>query len=149
MIFKIFIDFQEDMYQIDWASLDPDKRGEWFVSAYLLDYSVHTEGELEGEIYYEWKSIVKINIILIYFAFTSVTTVGFGDYCPKSDFERIILSIFLLLGVNIFSMVAGEFLLMLTSYRKLHEVYEDSEKLNHFLGVLRKFNWDMPLEGDV
>ena len=47
MFFKVFIDFQQDIAQIDWSSLDTvQKRDEWFISRYLLQYS--EEGQLEG-----------------------------------------------------------------------------------------------------
>jgi len=95
---------------------------------------------------YEWKSMLRVNVILIYFAFTSVSTVGFGDYTPKSICEKLLISIFLFCGVNIFSIVARDFLKMLTSYNKFHEVYEDSKELNLFFGVIRRFNWNMPLD---
>ena len=78
----------------------------------------------------------------MYYAFTSVTTVGFGDIYPRSDLERLIIACFLLLGVNLFSMIAGELLSMLTSYNNLHEIYEDSESLAKFIGVLKHFNKD-------
>ena len=49
MIFKVIIDFQQDIMRIDWKSLDTtEKRKEWFVSQHLLEYSVLEEGELEG-----------------------------------------------------------------------------------------------------
>jgi hypothetical protein len=46
-------------------------------------------------------------VALYYFAFTSLATVGFGDYVPKSDFERIIISFVLLSGVACFSFIMG------------------------------------------
>ena len=49
-------------------------------------------------------------IIVTYFMFTSMSTVGFGDYHPKSDFERVIITIILIFGVAIFSMIMGNFI---------------------------------------
>jgi voltage-gated potassium channel len=43
----------------------------------------------------------------MYFAFTSLSTVGFGDYYPVSDLERLISSIILLIGVAMFSYILG------------------------------------------
>ena len=77
-----------------------------------------------------------------------MTTVGFGDYYPKSDAERALIAVYLFGGVNIFSLLAGQFLDMLTSYNKLVEVYEDSAGLVKFLGVLRKFNFGAPLNDE-
>jgi len=48
-------------------------------------------------------------LIVIYFAFTTLSTVGFGDYVPRSDEERIFVAILLLSGVATFSYVIGKF----------------------------------------
>jgi hypothetical protein len=47
-------------------------------------------------------------VILLYFSFTSLTTVGFGDFHPQSDSERIFIAAGLLFGVAIFSYIVGE-----------------------------------------
>ena len=39
----------------------------------------------------------------MYFLFTSLSTVGFGDYYPRSDSERVVGAWMLLIGVSIFS----------------------------------------------
>ena len=49
-------------------------------------------------------------LIITYFAFTSLSTVGFGDFNPRSDYERVLIAIILLFGVAIFSYVMGNFL---------------------------------------
>lgn len=36
---------------------------------------------------------------------TSLSTVGFGDYYPKNDYERIVGSFILLIGVTVFSYI--------------------------------------------
>ena len=41
----------------------------------------------------------------------------------------------------VFSLLAGNFLDMLTDFNRIRKVYEDSEGLTKFLGVLRKFNY--------
>jgi len=46
-------------------------------------------------------------IILMYFSFTSLTTVGFGDFNPRSNVERLFISFGLLFGVAIFSYIMG------------------------------------------
>ena len=55
-------------------------------------------------------------IIVVYFAFTTLSTVGFGDFNPKSEFERIITTFILLIGVAIFSFIMGDFISILMSY---------------------------------
>lgn len=47
----------------------------------------------------------RICIVGIYFAFTSLSTVGFGDYTPRSDIERLLGAVLMLSGVAIFSTI--------------------------------------------
>ena len=49
-------------------------------------------------------------ILIIYYAFTSLSTVGFGDLNPRSDTERIFCSFMLCFGVAIFSYIMGIFI---------------------------------------
>jgi len=49
-------------------------------------------------------------IILIYYSFTTLSTIGFGDYHPRSDEERIIIVCGLMSGVIIFSYFMGVFI---------------------------------------
>lgn len=48
-------------------------------------------------------------IAVTYFAFTSLSTVGFGDFHPRSDAERLFCAFILLFGVAIFSLIMGSF----------------------------------------
>ena len=56
-------------------------------------------------------------IIMTYFLFTSLSTVGFGDYYPISNPERILCTIILLFGVAIFSYIMSIFIEMLNSFK--------------------------------
>jgi hypothetical protein len=49
-------------------------------------------------------------VIANYFAFTTLSTTGFGDFVPKSDGEMILCSFILLSGVAVFSYVMGNFI---------------------------------------
>ena len=46
-------------------------------------------------------------IIVVYFMFTTLSSVGFGDYNPKSDLERGIMTFILLIGCTCFSWIMG------------------------------------------
>jgi len=59
-------------------------------------------------------------IILTYFSFTSLSTVGFGDFNPRSDFERVICAFILLFGVAIFSYIMGNFIEILDEFKNLN-----------------------------
>ena len=43
--------------------------------------------------------------IVVYFMFTTLSTVGFGDFNPKSEVERTIMTFILLIGVATFSYI--------------------------------------------
>ena len=45
--------------------------------------------------------------IVVYFMFTSLSTVGIGDFNPKSEIERIMMTFILLVGVTCFSYIMG------------------------------------------
>lgn len=43
----------------------------------------------------------------MYFAYTTLSTVGFGDKTPRSDLERLIICMVLLVGVSLFGYILG------------------------------------------
>ena len=55
-------------------------------------------------------------LISLYFAFTSLSTVGFGDYAPRGNIERAFGAFMLLFGVAIFSYIMGNFIEILTQF---------------------------------
>jgi hypothetical protein len=58
----------------------------------------------------------RVTIIMMYFAFTSLSTVGFGDFNPRSNSERLFCAFILLFGVAIFSYIMGIFIEILGTY---------------------------------
>ena len=77
---------------------------DFFIEVYSLENFI--EFETSSQSY----TIGEKTIIAGYFAFTSLTTVGFGDYTPQSDPERLLCSFILLIGVAIFSFIMGNFI---------------------------------------
>ena len=51
------------------------------------------------------ESIIKV----MYFALTTLTTIGFGDFHPISDSEKLVMVILFLGGVGVFSIMLGNF----------------------------------------
>ena len=86
-----------------------------------------------------------------YFSFTTFSTVGFGDFAPQTDSERIMCSFALLFGVAIFSYIMGEFTSMLEKIKTInkdkHE--EIDEELSKFFGVLKSFNQNEPIDKGI
>lgn len=78
-------------------------------------------------------------IVLIYFSFTSLTTVGFGDFHPHSDAERLFTAFGLLFGVSVFSYIMTEFIEMVERFDKRNDDCQGLE-LNKFFGLLKELN---------
>ena len=55
-------------------------------------------------------------LIALYYAFTTRSTAGLGDFYPVSDIERLVGAFLLLIGVAIFSYIMGELLTMLVKF---------------------------------
>ena len=87
----------------------------------------------------------KQSIVAMYFAFTSLSTVGFGDYHPRSDLERVIGALVLLFGVAIFSYIMGKFVEMVNQIREFRRELDNSDELNRFFGVIEQFNNSKPI----
>ena len=85
-------------------------------------------------------TLSKQVIVMVYFSFTSLTTVGFGDYHPKSNVERTVISMALLFGVMLFSFFMGNFAEILDNHSKFQETTEEGDLLYKFFGVLKKYN---------
>ena len=90
----------------------------WLIYCALLhDISTSITGEEESSFHGHFlvsfgrlgKSDSYDAIAATYFAFTSLSTVGFGDLHPKSDAERLICAFVLMMGVAIFSIVMSNF----------------------------------------
>lgn len=54
-----------------------------------------------------------------YYAFTTLSTIGFGDFAPKSIVEKFIISFVLMLGVSVFSYIMGNFIEIVLEYKSL------------------------------
>ena len=88
-------------------------------------------------------------IIGMYYSFTSLTTVGFGDFSPRSEFERIFCSAILLFGVAIFSYIMGNFIEILEKIQQLNAELDEGDKLTRFFGLLQRFNGNKSINLDL
>ena len=84
-------------------------------------------------------------LIMIYFAFTSLATVGFGDFTPRADEERIVIAVMLLSGVAIFSYIMGSFISIIKKWQELYEDFDQADELLKFFSLLERFNNDTPI----
>ena len=77
---------------------------------------------------------------MAYYMFTSLSTVGLGDYHPINSQERIIGACILLFGVLVTSFVMENFMQMINNLRMVEESFDDSDQLSLFMATLKKFN---------
>ena len=80
-------------------------------------------------------------LALLYFSFTTLTTVGFGDLHPSSDAERLFMAFGMLFGVSLFSYYMGELIEMITGATAVDDGQE-ADDLAKFFGILRNFNYN-------
>ena len=52
-----------------------------------------------------------------YFSLTTLSTIGYGDYTPKSIVEKLVVSVIMVMGVTVFSYIMGNLMDLLLSYR--------------------------------
>ena len=83
--------------------------------------------------------------VVMYFMFTTLSTVGFGDFNPKSEIERLIMTFILLIGVACFSYIMSQFIAILLEVQSVTADNEDSEMLSRWMLVLKNFNKNKPL----
>lgn len=76
----------------------------------------------------------------MYYSFTSLSTVGFGDFHPQDNSERIFCIFILLFGVAIFSVIMQKFIEMIDNYKVINADLDEGDELAKFFGLLKKFN---------
>jgi len=83
-----------------------------------------------------------------YFAITTLSTIGFGDFSPKSIDEKIICGFILLLGVAIYSIIMNNLMDILRDYKSIDDIGQHKE-LSKWIAMLSKFNQGNPLSKDL
>ena len=81
---------------------------------------------------------------LMYYVFTTMTTVGFGDIHPESDLERLFCVVLFLFAGGIFSMILNAFTEMIKDYETLTEDIDEGDNFDKFWNLMTHFNKDIP-----
>jgi len=118
--FMFFISFQFGMSWMTLCYLIEDYRGTDYSKSYgeypatfLTYFSLYDKTDKENA------------ILATYYAYTSLSTVGFGDLNPRDDIERVFIAFMLLLGVAIFSLVMGNFIAIIELYNEYESDFND------------------------
>ena len=88
------------------------------------------------------KSHLEATLAMMYWAFTTLSTVGLGDYYPMSNYERALSSFGFLMGVAVFSYIMGNFAEIIQFILDINNELEEGEQLTIFLSLLKSFNND-------
>lgn len=101
--------------------------------------------------YYELKnySNTEILIKMLYFMFTSLSTVGFGDFCPRGNIERLMGAMLILFGVSIFSYIMNKFIEMSEQLIEINKDLDDEDNLSKFFGTLQNFNQNKSIKNEL
>ena len=83
-------------------------------------------------------------IIVCYYALTTLSTVGYGDYYPISRNEKIVGCILMLVGITFFAQIIGSFIEIIQSYDQSMGNEEMGSSLNSWMTLLSRFT-DKPL----
>jgi hypothetical protein len=94
----------------------------------------------------EHRTQMEVLIMACYFSFTSLTTVGFGDYHPRGNLERFVCAFILLIGVAIFSYIMGNFITILQEMKEFAADLDDGDNLSKFFGTMKHFNDNVPID---
>lgn len=90
----------------------------WYMASETLNYDSSKEenGTFITNYQLEELSNYEKLVISCYFALTTLSTVGYGDYHPISNLERIIAVFIMLVGVAFFSYNMGSFIEFIQNY---------------------------------
>mmetsp|Transcript_2219 Transcript_2219/g.3336 ORF Transcript_2219/g.3336 Transcript_2219/m.3336 type:complete len:160 (-) Transcript_2219:2317-2796(-) len=112
----------------------------WWKYCSILESEFDVESFISIQLENSIEESKKVVISVTYFMFTTLSTVGLGDYHPTNSAERICCCILFLFGVLTNSYVIGSLTDIMNVVQGLNSDYEESEKLSLFLTVLKKFN---------
>lgn len=83
-----------------------------------------------------------------YYSITTLSTIGFGDFSPKSVLEKIVGSVVLLFGVVVFGIIMNRLIEILLYFKSIDGETEDTD-LAKWIAMLSKYNGGQPMDKDV
>ena len=83
-----------------------------------------------------------------YYGITTLSTIGFGDFFPRSIYEKLIIAFVMMFGVSVFSFIMGNFIVILMGYKSL-ENNGFGKELSKWIALLTRFNEATPLSKEL
>lgn len=97
----------------DWQNISIFDVYQGYVTFYTYpDYSFVTYTSEEN-----YAMLVK----MWYYAITTLSTIGFGDFSPKSVYEKILGAFILMFGVVVFSIIMNNLIEILNNFKQMEE----------------------------
>jgi len=88
-------------------------------------------------------------ITMCYFALTTLSTVGYGEYVPKSNTEKISTVIVMMSGVAFFSYIMNEFIEIIANREAKLGAKDRSPELASWIISLQRFTSYQPLNHSI
>jgi hypothetical protein len=66
----------------------------------------------------------EASIKMVYYSFTTLSTIGLGDLHPHTNLERIFVAIIMMIGVSIYSLMMGHFIHLIEGFNEFNADYE-------------------------
>lgn len=85
---------------------------------------------------------------MFYYAITTLSTIGFGDFSPKSTTEKLLGAVILMLGVAVFSIIMNKLMSIIVDFRSIDKVGNHRD-LSKWIAMLSKFNGGQPLSKEI
>ena len=95
------------------------------------------------------KHAASNGLAVTYFAFTTLSSVGFGDFYPRNSLERLCMIVIFLYSLTVFSAILGYMQDLLAAQDRLDGETGDPELLQRFFGVLVRYNNHLPLKKEL
>jgi hypothetical protein len=124
ILFVVLMNIESDLLHDDPDFLENNCENDGAYGYFYLCYG------LESDSNYEYA------LKMYYFGFTTLSTVGFGDFHPKSNAERVFIGFCLLFGVAIFSTIMGNFLEIIDSFKEFDADIDEGHNLIRFFNIL-------------
>ena len=83
---------------------------------------------------------------LMYFAYTTLSTVGFGDKTPRSDIERLIICVILLLGVSLFGYILDILVNIIDQFKAFDVEIDEGNELRKFFSCISHYNHGIDMD---